>query len=84
MVSLLEMTQPAGGALNCSRTPAGSVLIAWAITRLPRIRERIQFCGRLPSRKIVFQMAEGAVLGELFRTILTAIDRLRPPVPASG
>ena len=36
------------------------------------------------SRKIVFQMAEVAVPRELFRTILTAIDRLRPPVPTSG
>ena len=35
-------------------------------------------------QQVVFQMAEMAVPRELFRTILTAIDRLRPLVPACG
>ncbi len=35
-------------------------------------------------RQVVFQMAEVAVPRELFRTILTVIDRLRPPVAATG
>jgi len=56
----------------------------WTLTTL---REKLIKIGAKVvrhSRKIVFQMAEVAVPRELFRTILTAIDRLRPPVPASG
>jgi hypothetical protein len=56
----------------------------WTLTTL---REKLIKIGAKVvrhSRKIVFQMAEVAVPRELFRTILTAIDRLRPPIPASG
>src|SRR5271155_5233468 len=56
----------------------------WTLTTL---REKLIKIGAKVvrhSRKIVFQMAEVAVPRELFRAILTAIDRLRPPVPASG
>jgi hypothetical protein len=56
----------------------------WTLTTL---REKLIKIGAKVvrhSRKIVFQMAEVAVPRELFRTILTAIDRLRPQIPASG
>jgi hypothetical protein len=56
----------------------------WTLTTL---REKLIKIGAKVvrhSRKIIFQMAEVAVPRELFRTILTAIDRLRPPVRASG
>jgi hypothetical protein len=56
----------------------------WTLTTL---REKLIKIGAKVvrhSRKFFFQMAEVAVPRELFRTILTAIDRLRPPVPASG
>ncbi len=36
------------------------------------------------SRQVVFQMAEAVVPRELFRTILTTLDRLCASVPASG
>ena len=36
------------------------------------------------SRQIVFEMAEVAVLRELFRSILHAIERLRRPAVAGG
>jgi hypothetical protein len=56
----------------------------WTLTTL---REKLVKIGAKVvrhSKKVVFQMAEVAVPRELFRTILTAIDRLRPPDPASG
>jgi hypothetical protein len=56
----------------------------WTLTTL---REKLIKIGAKVvrhARQVVFQMAEVAVPRELFRTILTAIDRLRPPVPASG
>jgi hypothetical protein len=56
----------------------------WTLTTL---REKLIKIGAKVvrhSRNIIFQMAEVAVPRELFRSILTAIDRLRPPVPASG
>ena len=56
----------------------------WTLTTL---REKLIKIGAKVvrhARKIIFQMAEVAVPRELFQTILTAIDRLRPPVPASG
>jgi hypothetical protein len=56
----------------------------WTLTTL---REKLIKIGAKVvrhSRQVVFQMAEVAVPRELFRSILTAIDRLRPPVPASG
>ena len=56
----------------------------WTLTTL---REKLIKIGAKVvrhSRQVVFQMAEVAVPRELFRTILTAIDRLRPPVLAGG
>jgi hypothetical protein len=56
----------------------------WTLTTL---REKLIKIGAKVvrhSRQVVFQMAEVAVPRELFRTILTAIDRLRQPVPACG
>ena len=56
----------------------------WTLTTL---REKLIKIGAKVvrhSRKIIFQMAEVVVPRELFRTILTAIDRLRPQIPASG
>ncbi len=56
----------------------------WTLTTL---REKLIKIGAKVvhhSGKIVFQIAEVAVPRELLRTILTAIDRLRLPVPASG
>lgn len=56
----------------------------WTLTTL---REKLIKIGAKVvrhSRKIIFQMAEVAVPRELFRAILTAIDRLRPPVAATG
>jgi len=56
----------------------------WTLTTL---REKLIKIGAKVvrhSRQVVFQMAEVAVPRELFRTILTAIDRLRPQIPASG
>ena len=56
----------------------------WTLTTL---REKLIKIGAKVvrhSRNIIFQMAEVAVPRELFRRILTAIDRLRPQIPASG
>jgi hypothetical protein len=56
----------------------------WTLTTL---REKLIKIGAKVvshSRKIIFQMAEVAVPRELFRAILTAIDRLRLPATASG
>jgi hypothetical protein len=56
----------------------------WTLTTL---RERLIKIGAKVvrhSRQVVFKMAEVAVPRELFRTILSAIDRLRPPVLAGG
>jgi hypothetical protein len=56
----------------------------WSLTTL---REKLIKIGAKVvrhSRQVIFQMAEVAVPRELLRAILTAIDRLRPPVPANG
>jgi hypothetical protein len=56
----------------------------WTLTTL---REKLIKIGAKvvrTSRQIIFQMAEVAVPRELFRDILSAIERLRLPAPASG
>lgn len=56
----------------------------WTLTTL---REKLIKIGAKVvrhSRQVVFQMAELAMPRELFRTILTSIDRLRHPAATGG
>jgi uncharacterized protein involved in response to NO len=56
----------------------------WTLTTL---REKLIKIGAKVvrhSRKIIFQMAEAAVPGELFQTILEWIGRLRSPTATTG